>query len=59
MAATRIELFGSLVHLHPGGQVRTERSTADTELERDGRLLMVARAETDADIHGDRWEVHT
>ncbi|WP_406279954.1 cupin [Embleya sp. NBC_00896] len=59
MTVTRIELFGSLVHLHPGGQVHTEQPTTDTELERDGWLLMVAHAETDADVHGDHWEIHT
>ncbi|MFV0131958.1 cupin [Streptomyces sp. HMX87] len=59
MTADRIGLFGTLVHLHPAGQVNTEQPTAETELDRDGWLLMVTHAETDADVHGDHWESHT
>ncbi|MFF2777525.1 cupin [Streptomyces sp. NPDC058052] len=58
MTVERIGLFGSLVHLQADGQVSTEQPSADTELERDGWLLMVAHARTDADVHGDHWEIH-
>ncbi|MFD4370677.1 cupin [Streptomyces sp. NPDC058486] len=59
MTVTPIELFGSLIHLHPSGRIDTEQPATDTELERDGWLLMVAHAETDDDVHGDHWEIHT
>lgn len=59
MTVTPIPLHGSLVRLHPDGAVRTERPTADTDLEQDGWLLMVAGAENDDDVHGDHWECHS
>lgn len=59
MTLTPAPLLGSLVHLHPDGAIRTERPEADTDLDRDGWLLMVARAESDDDVHGDHWECHT
>ncbi|MFF9145993.1 cupin domain-containing protein [Streptomyces sp. NPDC014861] len=55
----RIDLFGSLLHLDPSGRMRVEQPVADTELERDGWLFMAAHAETDDDVHGDHWEIHT
>ncbi|MFF6886057.1 cupin [Streptomyces sp. NPDC012421] len=55
----RIDLFGSLLHLHPSGRMRVEQPATDTELEREGWLFMVAHAETDDDVHGDHWEIHT
>ncbi|WP_431045694.1 cupin [Streptomyces sp. P1-3] len=58
MTVTPIDLFTSAVHLHPGGQVHTEQQTMDPELGRDGWLLMAAHAETEADVHGDHWELH-
>lgn len=57
MTAEPIELFSSFIHLDHSGQVRAERPVFDSE--RDGWQLMTFHVETDADVHGDHWEIHT
>ncbi|MEU7583557.1 cupin [Streptomyces sp. NPDC041068] len=57
MTVTPIDLYASFVHLRPGGQVRAEQPVFDPE--RDGWQVMTFHVETDADVHGDHWEVHT
>ncbi|MET9433548.1 cupin [Streptomyces sp. NPDC006551] len=57
MTVTPIDLFASFIHLHQGGQVRAEQPVFDPE--RDGWQVMTFHVETDADIHGDHWEIHT
>ncbi|MBT2545499.1 cupin domain-containing protein [Streptomyces sp. ISL-44] len=56
MTAAPIDLFAAFVHLDHTGQVRAEQPVFDSE--RDGWQLMTFHVETDADVHGDHWEVH-
>ncbi|WP_225800824.1 cupin domain-containing protein [Streptomyces sp. NK15101] len=56
MTTAPIDLFSSFIHLDQGGRVRAERPVFDSE--RDGWQLMTFHVETDADVHGDHWEVH-
>lgn len=57
MTVTPIDLFASFIHLRQDGQVRAEKPVFVSE--RDGWQVMTFRVETDADVHGDHWEVHT
>ncbi|KUM68248.1 cupin domain-containing protein [Streptomyces sp. ISL-22] len=57
MTVTPIDLFASFIHLQQGGQVSAEQPVFDTE--RDGWQVMTFHVETDADVHGDHWEIHT
>ncbi|MEU2912904.1 cupin [Streptomyces massasporeus] len=57
MAVAPIDLFASFIHLDQGGRVRAERPVFDAD--RDGRQVMTFPVETDADVHGDHWEVHS
>ncbi|MCB5178999.1 cupin domain-containing protein [Streptomyces antimicrobicus] len=57
MTAAPIDLFSSFLHLDPSGRVSAEPPVFDTE--RDGWQLMTFHVETDADVHGDHWEVHS
>ncbi|MFF3864143.1 cupin [Streptomyces sp. NPDC002209] len=57
MTAAPIDLFSSFIHLDQSGQVRAEQPVFDSE--RDGWQLMTFHVETDADVHGDHWEIHT
>ncbi|MBE1536396.1 cupin domain-containing protein [Actinomadura algeriensis] len=58
MAVTPIDLLASVVHLGPGGTIRT--GTAEPGLGSDpgGWRLRAFHARTDADVHADQWEVH-
>ncbi|GAA1988865.1 hypothetical protein GCM10009799_13210 [Nocardiopsis rhodophaea] len=58
MPMTPIDLFTSAIHLHQDGQVNAEQQTMGSERERGSWLLTAVHAETDADVHGDHWEVH-
>ncbi|QNS08286.1 cupin domain-containing protein [Streptomyces xanthii] len=57
MTVAPIDLFSSFIHLDDGGQVRAEPPVFDSE--RDGWQVMTFHVETDADVHGDHWEIHT
>jgi mannose-6-phosphate isomerase-like protein (cupin superfamily) len=57
MTVAPIDLFSSFIHLDHSGQVRPEQPVFDSE--RDGWQLMTFHVETDADVHGDYWEIHT
>ncbi|MEU0897632.1 hypothetical protein [Streptomyces massasporeus] len=52
-----IALFTSFLHLDQSGRVQAERPVFDAE--RDGWQVMTFHVETDADVHGDHWEVHS
>ncbi|MCI3928907.1 cupin domain-containing protein [Streptomyces sp. AN091965] len=56
MTVAPIDLFASFIHLDQGGEVRAERPVFDAA--RDGWQVMTFHVETDADVHGDHWEVH-
>ncbi|MGW1195436.1 cupin [Streptomyces sp. NPDC002536] len=56
MTTTPIDLFASFLHFRQGGQVRAEQPVFEPG--RDGWQLMTFRADTDADVHADHWEVH-
>ncbi|QKW07567.1 cupin domain-containing protein [Streptomyces sp. NA04227] len=56
MTAEPIDLFSSFIHLDHEGQIRAEQPVFNSE--RDGWQLMTFHVETDADVHGDHWEVH-
>jgi mannose-6-phosphate isomerase-like protein (cupin superfamily) len=56
MTVTAIDLFTSLLRLHPGGRIRTEKRTDDPEP--DGWQVRTLYARTGADVHSDHWEVH-
>ncbi|MGA5357349.1 cupin [Streptomyces purpurascens] len=57
MTVTPIDLFASFLHLDEGGRVRAEEPVFDPG--REGWQLMTFHVETDADVHGDHWEIHT
>jgi quercetin dioxygenase-like cupin family protein len=57
MTAGPIDLFSSFIHLDQDGQVRAAQPVFDAE--RDGWQVMTFHVETDADVHGDHWEIHT
>ncbi|MFK4066777.1 cupin domain-containing protein [Streptomyces sp. NPDC029674] len=57
MTVTPIDLFASFIQLDQDGQVRATQPVFDPE--RDGWQLMTFHVETDADVHGDHWEVHS
>ncbi|MGA4837631.1 cupin [Streptomyces sp. G45] len=57
MTTAPIDLFSSFIHLDSSGEVRAGQTVFDSE--RDGWQLMTFHVETDADIHGDHWEIHT
>jgi mannose-6-phosphate isomerase-like protein (cupin superfamily) len=57
MTVTPIDLYSSFLHIRPDGRVRAEQPVFDPE--RDGWQLMTFHVETDADVHGDHWEIHT
>lgn len=57
MTAAPIDLFSSFIHLDQSGEVSAARPVFDSE--RDGWQLMTFHVETDADVHGDHWEIHT
>ncbi|QDQ10002.1 cupin domain-containing protein [Streptomyces spectabilis] len=56
MTVTPIDLFASFIRLDQGGRVRAERPVFDSEW--GGWQVMTFHVETDADVHGDHWEVH-
>ncbi|WP_030670086.1 cupin domain-containing protein [Streptomyces sp. NRRL B-1347] len=56
MTVTPIDLFASFIRLDQGGQVRAERPVFDSAW--DGWQVMTFHVETDADVHGDHWEMH-
>ncbi|MEU4488161.1 cupin [Streptomyces purpurascens] len=56
MTVTPIDLFASFLHLDEGGRVRAEDPEFDPG--REGWQLMTFHVETDADVHGDHWEIH-
>ncbi|CAL9280068.1 MULTISPECIES: cupin domain-containing protein [Streptomyces] len=57
MTAAPISLFSSFIHLDQDGRVNAAQPVFDAE--RDGWQLMTFHVETDADVHGDHWEIHT
>ncbi|WP_199552819.1 cupin domain-containing protein [Streptomyces sp. N35] len=57
MTVTPIDLFMNFLHLDQDGQVRAEKPVFDPG--RDGWQLMTFHVETEADVHGDHWEIHT
>ncbi|MFC9130153.1 cupin [Streptomyces sp. NPDC057099] len=57
MTVTPIDLFGCFLHLDDDGRVSAERPVFDPG--REGWQLMTFHVETDADVHGDHWEIHT
>ncbi|MFD6363014.1 cupin [Streptomyces roseolus] len=57
MTAAPIDLFSSFIHLDRSGRMSAGQPVFDRE--RDGWQLMTFHVETDADVHGDHWEVHT
>ncbi|MFE7114765.1 cupin [Streptomyces sp. NPDC057654] len=57
MAVTPIDLYASFLHLRQDGQVHAVRPVFAPE--RDGWQMMTFHVETDADVHGGHWEVHT
>ncbi|MFI7635998.1 cupin [Nonomuraea sp. NPDC049400] len=56
MSVTPIDLFASSFQLHQGGKVHAEKRA--TDYDQDGWQLTAFHAKTDADVHGDHWEVH-
>ncbi|MER7176320.1 cupin domain-containing protein [Streptomyces mesophilus] len=57
MTVTPIDLFMNFLHLDQDGRVRAEKPVFDPG--RDGWQLMTFHVETEADVHGDHWEIHT
>ncbi|MGW8374917.1 cupin [Streptomyces sp. ODS28] len=57
MTATPIDLFSSFLQLGADGQVRAEKPAFDPR--RENWQVMTFHVETDADVHGDHWEIHT
>jgi quercetin dioxygenase-like cupin family protein len=57
VTVTPIDLFSSFLHLTEGGRVRAVQPVFEPE--REGWQLMTFHVETDADVHGDHWEIHT
>ncbi|MGW0609621.1 cupin [Streptomyces sp. NPDC002788] len=57
MTLTSFGLFTSFIHLGAGGEVSAEEPAFDPE--RDGWQVMTFHVETDDDVHGDHWEIHT
>ncbi|MFI6642634.1 cupin [Streptomyces sp. NPDC050504] len=57
MTVTPFDLFASFVHLDEDGRVRAEKPVFNHEGE--AWQVMTFRVETDADVHGDHWELHT
>ncbi|MFJ8018175.1 cupin [Streptomyces sp. NPDC096339] len=57
MTTAPIDLFSSFIRFDHTGQLRAEQPVFDSE--RDGWQLMTFHVETDADVHGDHWEIHT
>ncbi|MEY9485689.1 mannose-6-phosphate isomerase-like protein (cupin superfamily) [Streptomyces calvus] len=57
MTVTPIDLFASFLHLRQDGRVSAEQPVFEPE--RDGWQVMTFHVETDADVHGDHWEIHT
>ncbi|QES48516.1 cupin [Streptomyces venezuelae] len=53
---TPIDLFASFLHLQQDGGAHAVPPVFDVE--RDGWQVMAFHVETDADVHGDHWEVH-
>ncbi|PWI42231.1 cupin [Streptomyces sp. ICBB 8177] len=53
---TPVDLFASFVRLDGDGRAHAEPRAFDPS--REGWQLMTFHAETDADVHADRWEVH-
>ncbi|MBY8887073.1 cupin domain-containing protein [Streptomyces sp. PTM05] len=51
-----VDLFASFVRLDGDGRAHAEPREFDPS--RDGWQLMTFHAETDADVHADRWEAH-
>ncbi|MBC3983599.1 cupin domain-containing protein [Streptomyces sp. AC536] len=51
-----VDLFASFLHLHQDGHARAAEPVFQRE--GDGWQLMTFHVETDADVHGDHWEVH-
>ncbi|MFB6436156.1 cupin domain-containing protein [Streptomyces sp. NPDC056411] len=56
MTVTPIDLFASFIHLRQDGQVHAEPPVFEPG--RDGWQLMAFHVESDADLHGDHWEIH-
>ncbi|CAL9457518.1 hypothetical protein SUDANB108_02574 [Streptomyces sp. enrichment culture] len=50
-------LFTSFIRLGAGGEVRVEEPAFDPE--QDSWQVMTFHVETDEDVHGDHWEIHT
>jgi quercetin dioxygenase-like cupin family protein len=50
-------LFTSFIRLGEGGEVRAEEPAFDPE--QDSWQVMTFHVETDEDVHGDHWEIHT
>ncbi|MEU2791730.1 cupin [Streptomyces sp. NPDC007100] len=57
MTVTPIDLYASCIRLRQGGEARAEQPVFAPE--RGGWQVMTFHVETDADVHGDHWEVHT
>lgn len=57
MTTAPIDLFASFLHLAKNGEVSVEEPVFG--LEKDGWQVMTFHVETDADVHGDHWEIHT
>ncbi|NEE20196.1 cupin domain-containing protein [Streptomyces sp. SID7499] len=57
MTVAPIDLFASFLHLDQSGRVRAEQPVFDAD--RDGWQVMTFHVETDADVHGDHWEIHS
>ncbi|MFE6779901.1 cupin domain-containing protein [Streptomyces sp. NPDC057702] len=56
MTVTPIDLFATFVQLDQGGRARAKEPEFDHAGE--GWQVMTFHAATDADVHGDHWEVH-
>lgn len=56
MTVTPIDLFASFIQLDQGGQAQARQPVFDRE--GSAWQMMTFHAETDADVHGDHWEVH-
>jgi mannose-6-phosphate isomerase-like protein (cupin superfamily) len=57
MTTTPIDLFSSFVTFETDGNANPVQRRFDPT--RQGWQLMTFHAETDADVHGDHWEIHT
>ncbi|MDO0932323.1 cupin domain-containing protein [Streptomyces sp. DG2A-72] len=57
MTTAPIDLFSSFFHLRQDGQVHAEQPVFDPD--REGWQVMTFHVETEADVHGDHWEIHT